>query len=148
LSQLIKKRRGGQPGNHNARTHGFYSHTLLPSEICELISITNKEGLDGRTAVLRIKMKSVYMKSPGNTRVINEALKVLGRWEIEKSHLNSTDAAVLKKGIKAMFRNKIPSFCKPGASVPGSLQNDCKVSSIGSGVKNSRNEFPTIELKV
>jgi uncharacterized protein YjcR len=31
--QRVKKLRGGQQGNQNARTHGFYSSALTPDEI-------------------------------------------------------------------------------------------------------------------
>jgi hypothetical protein len=41
----MKRKRGGQKGNGNARKHGFYSGTLGPAETRQLWNITNLEGV-------------------------------------------------------------------------------------------------------
>jgi uncharacterized protein YjcR len=46
----IKRKRGAQKGNRNARKHGFYSAALSPAEIQELWNITNLEGVDPEIA--------------------------------------------------------------------------------------------------
>jgi hypothetical protein len=49
----IKRKRGGQKGNGNARKHGFYSGTLSPAETSQLWNITNLEGVDPEIAFIR-----------------------------------------------------------------------------------------------
>ena len=46
----VKRRRGGQPGNQNARRHGFYSTNLSPVEICEFLNATNLKAADRELA--------------------------------------------------------------------------------------------------
>jgi len=48
----IKRKRGGQKGNLNARKHGFYSATLSPAETSQLWNITNLEGVDPEIAFI------------------------------------------------------------------------------------------------
>jgi hypothetical protein len=55
----IKRKRGGQPGNQNARTHGYYSRTMLPAELADLPRSSRVPGLDAEIALLRCRLKSV-----------------------------------------------------------------------------------------
>ena len=41
-----KRRRGVQPGNQNARKHGFYSVALNPREICRFWNTVNLGGAE------------------------------------------------------------------------------------------------------
>ena len=49
----IRRKRGGQKGNGNARKHGFYSGTFSPAETSQLWNITNLEGVDPEIAFIR-----------------------------------------------------------------------------------------------
>jgi uncharacterized protein YjcR len=40
-SHKVKRKRGAQKGNQNARKHGFYSAALNPTEICQFWNIVN-----------------------------------------------------------------------------------------------------------
>ncbi|MBI4303538.1 MAG: hypothetical protein HY665_04290, partial [Chloroflexi bacterium] len=95
----IKRKRGGQKGNQNARKHGFYSGTLGLAEICEFWNITNKEGIDTEIAVLRVKLRSSLQQDPGNRRVLREASKLLAKWYSAKYKLDRTDSDYLNKVI-------------------------------------------------
>jgi hypothetical protein len=75
----IKRKRGGQKGNRNARKHGFYSGTLSPAETSQLWNITNLEGVDPGIAFIRVKLQSSLQCDPGNRRVIREASRLLVR---------------------------------------------------------------------
>ncbi|GEM_PF-3960046 len=70
----VKRRRGGQTGNQNARKHGFYSRTLAPAQASELFHMTNLESIDTEEAVFRLKLRSVLQHDPGNRRVIREGV--------------------------------------------------------------------------
>jgi uncharacterized protein YjcR len=60
-----KRNRGGQKGNQNARTHGFYASSLTPDETCRFLDILNHEYLDPDIAVLRIKIQGVLQQATG-----------------------------------------------------------------------------------
>ncbi len=55
LSQS-KRRPGGQPGNQNARKHGFYSRSVNPEHRKQLRAAADVEGLDQEIALLRQKI--------------------------------------------------------------------------------------------
>jgi hypothetical protein len=92
----IKRRRGGQKGNRNARKHGFYSDTLSPTQAQEVRNIINLEGVDFQIAAIRVKLQSSLAVNPGNRRVIGEASRLLAKWYSEKFGLDSTDRGNLK----------------------------------------------------
>jgi hypothetical protein len=92
----IKKSRGGQKGNRNARKHGFYSTTLSPAEISQLWNITNLEGVDPEIAFIRVKLQSSLQSNPGNQRVITEASRLLVKWYSANYRLDATERHYLK----------------------------------------------------
>ena len=59
-----KRNRGGQPGNQNGRTHGFYSSFLTPDEINQFCKIANTERVSLDIALLRIKFQCLSGKLP------------------------------------------------------------------------------------
>ena len=72
-----KRKRGGQPGNQNARK---YDSTFYTEEDYELLgrSYTNIiEGLDKDIAILRAKIKSVLRNEPGNYDLMIQAANTL-----------------------------------------------------------------------
>ena len=74
---MSKKRKpGGQPGNQNARTHGFYSDVLNAREIAMVKSL---KGHDQEIAVLRLKIKSMLRSSPDKIRSLVDAMNLLAR---------------------------------------------------------------------
>ena len=92
----IKRKRGGQKGNRNARKHGFYSGTLSPAETCQVWNITNLEGVDPEIAFIRVKLQSSLQSDPGNPRVIREASRLLVKWYSADYWLDPTDRSYLK----------------------------------------------------
>src|SRR3972149_3846926 len=103
-----KRRPGGQPGNQNARKHGFYSGRLSPEEICRFWNIVNLEGVDPDIAALRIKLHSVIQSNPGNRRVLLEGVKLLAKWTAAKNHLDPKDAGFVKKAIRQHLQGSPP----------------------------------------
>ena len=53
---MTNRQRGGQPGNQNARTHGFYSKAVPPERQQTLNDADKVEGLDQEIALLRSKI--------------------------------------------------------------------------------------------
>lgn len=105
----VKRHRGGQPGNRNARKHGFYSRNLTPAEICEFLNITNVKRIDRETAVLRIKLQSVLQSNPGNRRVLMEAVKLLVNLSAAKYDLDKLERIYMKKFVRRLFTQTTPN---------------------------------------
>jgi len=99
----IKRKRGGQKGNRNARKHGFYSGTLSPAETSQLWNITNLEGVDPEIAFIRVKLQSSLQHDPGNLRVIREASRLLVKWYSRVSLRGPTCRAVAISFFKVLF---------------------------------------------
>jgi hypothetical protein len=93
--QRIKKMRGGQKGNQNARTHGFYSSALTPDEISRFWNLISQEHVDPEMAVLRIKLLSLVNHVP-RRRVLVQVAMLIVRWSAKKYRLNRSDRAYLK----------------------------------------------------
>jgi uncharacterized protein YjcR len=99
----IRKKRGGQKGNRNARKHGFYSATLSPAETSQLWNITNLEGVDPEIAFIRVKLQSCLQYEPGNRRVIREASRLLVKWYSANYRLDPTDRNYLKTVVENLL---------------------------------------------
>ena len=120
-NRKMKRKRGGQWGNQNARKHGFYSSALSSTEICEFWNITNLEGIEPEIAVLRIKLRSLLQHDPGNHRLLGEASKLLTKWFRTKYQLDHTDTRLFKSVItSALNSQRVPSSCD--------LQNSVKTN--------------------
>jgi hypothetical protein len=92
-----KRPRGGQPGNQNARKHGFYAKTLSPQESCEYWNIINTTGISPESAVLRLKMQSVFRNAPNNTTLLRDISKLMVKQTREQYPMSRKNCRVLKK---------------------------------------------------
>jgi uncharacterized protein YjcR len=54
-----KRTRGGQPGNKNALSHGFYSRKFKTAELKDLDTIEEAGGIEDEIKLLRIFMRRV-----------------------------------------------------------------------------------------
>jgi hypothetical protein len=99
----VKRKRGGQKGNRNARKHGFYSTTLSPTEESELWNITNLEGVDPAVGFIRVKLQSSLQRDPGNQRVLRDASRLLVKWYSAKYGTAPADRNYLKIVIDSLL---------------------------------------------
>jgi hypothetical protein len=99
----IKRKRGGQKGNRNARRHGFYSATLSPAQKRQLWNITNLEGVDPEIALIRVKLQSSLQHDPGNLRVIREASRLLVKLYSANYRLDPADRSYLKTVVENLL---------------------------------------------
>ncbi len=79
MSEELKFKRGGQPGNQNARKHGFYTAVLDSTQKRRLKQAALVKGLDEEISLLRVKIQSVVEHEPGNTRLILQGVVTLAR---------------------------------------------------------------------
>jgi len=103
--QIKRRPQGGQPGNQNARKHGFYSQVLDEAEQMDLQTALDVEGIDMEIAVLRVKIKAVLENDPDNVRLIMEATNTLARLLRTKYNLDKTQGKSLKEAIGQVMKD-------------------------------------------
>jgi hypothetical protein len=79
MNEGPKHKRGGQPGNQNARKHGFYSRVLDAEQKRNLKYAASLKGIDEEIALLRVELISVVEHDPDNIRLISQAAGLLSR---------------------------------------------------------------------
>ncbi len=120
MNGLIKRKSGGQPGNQNARKHGFYSKVLTQDEKRELKHATVVDGLDQEIAILRIKFRSLLAEDGQNLRLINQTAKTLARLYNIKFSFSKNDSSKLKEAVTSVLEEFIiPHTPVPGTESPG-----------------------------
>ena len=112
--QQTKRKRGGQKGNQNARTHGFYSSVLTPDQMSQLWNIVTKENVPPESAIMRLKLQSMLSQSTANTRTLKEVVRLLVKWSAQKYHLNRAGRVYMRAILESTFQDYsgIP-LCKP-----------------------------------
>ena len=100
-----KRKRGGQKGNQNARTHGFYSKELDETEKVEYLLAVKVEGLDSEIALLRFKIQSLIVHDPENIRLINQASNTLAHLLSAKHNITNNDEDTLQVAFQNVYNN-------------------------------------------
>lgn len=103
MSKSLTRKKGGQPGNQNARKHGFFSSHMTPSEICEFWQILKSGHADRELAIFRVKLNSAIRSAPGNRRIFQEASRLLAKWYCSKYGLFGKDKTYAKNVIRYVF---------------------------------------------
>ena len=76
MQPLVQRKPGAQPGNQNARKHGFYSQMLSRDEKLRLKTASDREGLEEEIAVLRIKFGELFKNVWHCKRIVVDATGV------------------------------------------------------------------------
>ena len=103
MKELIKRKTGGQPGNQNARKHGFYSKVLAQDEKHQLKYAVDMDGLDQEIAILRLKFRSLLAQEGLNYRLIYQAAETLARLYHIKFSLSKNDSSQLKEAVSSVL---------------------------------------------
>ena len=109
MPKEVKRRRGGQRGNQNARKHGFYSRVLDEAEQIDFMLAAGVEGIDDEIALLRVKIKSILENDPENVKLIMLATNTLAG--LVKTRYNI--AKEQKKGLKEAISNVLRDVALP-----------------------------------
>ena len=104
-----KRRMGGQPGNQNARKHGFYAKVLDEAEQFDLELATGVEGIDDEIALLRVKIKSLLERDPENIKLMMQATNTLAGLVKTNYNISKED----KKGLKEAIANVLKDVALP-----------------------------------
>ena len=80
MAHTNRRRRGGQPGNQNARKHGFYSKMKwVPEEQDALPPEATPDELDRDIAIIHMKVRSILANDPEDTKLLAYSLSLLHR---------------------------------------------------------------------
>jgi hypothetical protein len=104
LEEEIKRASGGQPGNQNARTHGFYSCNLEELEQRDFALAAQFDGIDEEITVLRVKLKAVIENDPNNIRLIVHICESIAKLLRTKLKLGTYDKQSSMEAIKNVLR--------------------------------------------
>jgi hypothetical protein len=114
----VKRNRGGQKGNQNARTHGFYSSALTPDEINRYWDIYIHEAVDPEMAVLRVKLQSLIRQSPVSPHVLGEVVRLIVKWSAKKYHLDRSGSATMKAAVEEVLEKSSGISLREPDSLP------------------------------
>jgi len=95
----IKRKQGGQPGNQNARIHGFYSKVLDAEEKRDYEEARNIQGLDEEIALLRAKIASIMRHDGQNFKLLMIALATMCKLVATQGHIPTNDPERFRKGF-------------------------------------------------
>jgi len=93
-----------QPGNQNARKHGFYSRVLSKAEQLEVAEAEGIEGLDGEIAVLRFKLRELLEKHPDRIDLQMQAAGTLARLIHTRYQITPEEKKNLKEAITTVLK--------------------------------------------
>jgi len=105
-----KKMRGGQPGNQNARVHGFYSNVLTLEEQQRLEEAVEVEGIDSEIALLRVKLHSIAQNDPDNLELIAKAVVALAKLLMTKASIAKQDKGGMKQVVIEALKELVLPF--------------------------------------
>ena len=81
LSQRAKRSGGGQPGNQNARKHGFYANTLTPEQEEAFAEALEIRDFGQEVALVRVRLLTLLQnpETPPEliTRIFNNLCRVM-----------------------------------------------------------------------
>jgi hypothetical protein len=105
MGKEARRQRGGQEGNQNARTHGFYSEVFNKTEQMDFELASGVNGIDDEIALLRIKIKSILGKDPENIKLIMQATSTLAGLVRTSYDLTKEQRKGLKEAIGNVLRD-------------------------------------------
>jgi hypothetical protein len=109
----IHRSQGGQPGNQNARKHGFYSRTLDEQGKKDFEEARDVLGLEDEIALLRAKIMGILRNQPNNVDVLNKAMATMCR-------LLDTQERVKKRNPGEGLKEAVVAALK-GLALPASV---------------------------
>jgi len=98
-----KRKRGGQPGNKNARVHGLYAFSLAPDDMDAFSQDILARGILPDVALVRAKLRAVILHTPLNRRALDDAAGMLARVYAEKLRFNKSNTRLLKRVFWALL---------------------------------------------
>ena len=110
----MKRKRGGQPGNSNARKHGFYSPTLSPQEVSLVWNAVNVNSIDPAVAVIRVKLNAALLHDPSNHRLLEDAAKLITRRHVKDLDLDEFNRRQFRAAVLGAIEASVAKQTEAG----------------------------------
>ncbi|WP_076003727.1 hypothetical protein [Dehalogenimonas formicexedens] len=78
---LPARKRGGQPGNRNARKHGLYARYLSPKQLEDYNEACGVRGVEAELDLFRCKLAEMLETEPWNLALLNRITNTILRLE-------------------------------------------------------------------
>ena len=115
----MKRKRGGQQGNQNARKHGFYSGAFNAEQLSEFWRLVAAGKLPPELAAMRVKLASALQANPGDRRIIRDAARLLAAWLSEREQLDRQEAEAVRRCFVQLFQSQASSPSSASSLVEG-----------------------------
>ncbi len=102
--RIDKRRRGAQPGNHNALRHGFYCRNKVVVDRDKLPARAAVKELDHDVALSRATLRRLYAKDPDNVELIMRTLSLHDRLVRTRQTLIDRDRRAKRRQCRAHLR--------------------------------------------
>ncbi|MGI2336653.1 MAG: hypothetical protein ACRKGH_08470 [Dehalogenimonas sp.] len=112
------RRRGGQPGNRNAVTHGFYARPIPEQREEALSQAEEVQGLDEEIALLRSKIRRLEDLDPDNIKLAMQAINTLSNVVMRRRYVVVKD----HNGILNALKELLVGVSVPAAAVKEILE--------------------------
>ena len=76
---LPKRKPGGQPGNQNARKHGFYSKRMSPEQLKEFKAALQIQDMSHEIALLRIRLNALLNDPDASPELIYKTISSISK---------------------------------------------------------------------
>jgi hypothetical protein len=121
MRERIKRKRGGQKGNQNARKHGFYSKVMDEAEKLDFEIASGVEGIDDEIALLRVEIKKAITGGDDrNLRILVKATNALERLIRTRYQITREQRKGLREAIGNVIREvALPLGISVGSAVIG-----------------------------
>jgi hypothetical protein len=82
---------GGQPGNQNARKHGFYANYMTRKEARIYEEAANISGTTAEITLLRCKLVKMLEDDPVDVALVTRVVGLINRLELNRLKVNGND---------------------------------------------------------
>ena len=108
---MARRPRGGQPGNKNARTHGYYSDALGPKarKLLKRAHLIDPHDLEEEIDLMRVKIHQLTDNDPDNIAVLTLAGGLLVRMIALHNGLSDEQEAGIHDSFKELLTSLAPA---------------------------------------
>jgi hypothetical protein len=108
MAKIINRKKGAQPGNTNAVTHGFYSRTLNETEQKDFEKAVGIEGIDEEIALIRLEIKKAILGGDDtNLKILVRAASALEKLIRTRYQISAAQRHGLKQAIGNVIKDII-----------------------------------------
>ncbi|MEN8615354.1 hypothetical protein ABFB09_08805 [Dehalogenimonas sp. THU2] len=100
----VPRLRGGQPGNQNATTHGFYARHFTEQQCTDFAQAAGVRDLAAEIGALRVRLAAVDCDDPAGARLFVRACGTIGRLLAIQDKLGQEDRRGIRDAVLDVLR--------------------------------------------